>query len=113
MAKSSRWGGWELVGGDRDFGEADVPVEPGGVLIAPGDVQVHTRRSLVAEGRDQCLGHLSPKSARLQARQQFDMQMRWVPPASPSGMRQGWWIMRATCWSDVSCSAGALAGGSG
>lgn len=61
-------GGRELVGVSREFGEAGVLVEPGRVLVAPGDVQMHSHRSLIAEGREQCLGHLASKSAGLQAR---------------------------------------------
>ena len=39
-----------------------MPVEPGFVLVAPGDVQVHARRSLGAEGRGPraIIGPLTP-----------------------------------------------------
>jgi len=45
-------GSWEFSGCGREFGEADVPVETGRVLVAVGDVQVHSPRTLVAQGRD-------------------------------------------------------------
>ena len=45
-------GSWEFSGGGREFGEADVPVEPGRVLVTVGDVQVHSPRPLLAQGRD-------------------------------------------------------------
>ena len=59
-------GGRELSGGGREFGEAEVPVEPGCAVIAGGDVQVYSGRSLIAENGDERLGHLAAQPAALQ-----------------------------------------------
>src|SRR6516164_713706 len=56
--------GCELAVGE--FGEADVPVEPGRPPVAPGDDQVHSAGPLAAQGFDQCPGQLAPKPAGLQ-----------------------------------------------
>ena len=45
-------GSWKFSGGGGEFGEADVPVEPGCVLVAAGDMQVHSSRPLAAQGLD-------------------------------------------------------------
>jgi hypothetical protein len=52
-------GSREFGAGGQQFGEAEVPVEPGRVLVAAGDVQVHSPGPLGAQGREQGLGRLT------------------------------------------------------